>query len=259
MPKKVERTAPGSKNDWRITYSRGSKKWTNDRPGDGKGDPEEVEETFDDLTVKRGLKRLETAVNGYIRGKGSKAIQEAVEALEQHAGKDAARTAIRKLHSMERTELEEKKTDLQEKVVEGLDIAKKHLNRDRKKESRMKELKVARELVRMAKELTSKNWVYKWNTVKKIISAIESGRFTVEKGAQKMAKYLEDMSKRMSVSDYQRARVDMDEESLEDIKRDLEDNIIEEFKYNVDDESGFDYALSQLYDWGDAYSVWLGL
>ena len=61
MAKKVERTTPGSKNDWRITYNTGSKKWTNDRPGDGVGDPEELEETFDDLTVKRGLQRLEKA------------------------------------------------------------------------------------------------------------------------------------------------------------------------------------------------------
>lgn len=132
MAKKVERTAPGSKNDWRITYDSGSKKWTNDRPGDGKGDPEEIEETFDNLTVKRGLKRLEKAVNTYVAGKGTKAILEAVEALEQYAGKTQAKRAIRKVYSIEKTELESNKTDSQKKVVEGLSMAKKHLNRDRK-------------------------------------------------------------------------------------------------------------------------------
>ncbi|UCG39486.1 MAG: hypothetical protein JSV00_04490, partial [bacterium] len=32
-----------------------SKKWTNDRPGDRKGDPEKKEALFDDLTVRRGV------------------------------------------------------------------------------------------------------------------------------------------------------------------------------------------------------------
>jgi len=154
MAKRVERTAPGSKNDWRVTYNTGSKKWTNDRPGDGKGDPEELEETFDDLTVKRGLKRLEKAVNAYIKGKGTKAIKEAVEALEVHAGKDAAKTAIRKVHSIENTELKQNETDLQKKIVEGLGIAKDHLNRDRKG-SEMR--RAARELIKMARSLMATN------------------------------------------------------------------------------------------------------
>ena len=132
MAKEVERTKPGSKNDWRVTYDTGSKKWTNDRPGDGEGDPDAVREIFSDLTVKRGLKRLERAVNAFMRGKGTKAIQEAVEALEQHAGKDNARTVIRKVYSIEKMELEVTKSDVQKKIVEGLDVAKKHLNRDRK-------------------------------------------------------------------------------------------------------------------------------
>ena len=132
MPKKVERTAPGSKNKWRITYDSGSKKWTNDRPGDRRGDPEELEELFDDLTVKRGLRRLEQAVNAYVGGGSEDAIRKAVEEFELHAGADAARTAIRKVYSIENTELKQNETDLQKKVVEGLAVAKDHLNRNRK-------------------------------------------------------------------------------------------------------------------------------
>ena len=30
MPSKVDRTQPGSRNDWRITYDTGSQKWTNE-------------------------------------------------------------------------------------------------------------------------------------------------------------------------------------------------------------------------------------
>ena len=123
---KTERTKPGSKLDWRVTYDSGSKKWTNDRPGDGKGDPDEKEELFDDLTVKRGVDRLEKAVSGYADGKGSKAIENAVETLELHAGKDAAKAVIRAIY---------KAVKGNGKIEEGVGIAKNHVNRDRKKKA----------------------------------------------------------------------------------------------------------------------------
>ena len=132
MPTKTDRTAPGSENDWRLTYSTGSKKWTNDRPGDGKGDPDENEELSDDLTIKRGLKRLEKAVNDYIKGKGDKGIEDAVESLEQHAGTDNAKTVVREVYNIENKEGKDSDSALQDKVVQGLGIAKEHLNRDRK-------------------------------------------------------------------------------------------------------------------------------
>jgi hypothetical protein len=57
MGSKAERTKPGSKLDFRVTYDMGSKKWTNDRPGDGKGDPESKE----DLLVSMWLGRATRA------------------------------------------------------------------------------------------------------------------------------------------------------------------------------------------------------
>jgi len=148
MPK-VERTEPGSKNRFRVRYER-STKWTDDRPGDGidEDKEEEMEDLFSDLTIKRGLKRLEKAVNDFVGGKGPKGVQEAVEALEQHAGKDNAKTVVRRVHQVEKEELDAKESDVQKKVVEGLGVAKQHLNRDRK---------TALELLRIAKTLLGSN------------------------------------------------------------------------------------------------------
>ena len=142
MGSKVERTKPGSKLDFRVTYDTGSKKWTNDRPGDGKGDPEEREELFDDLTVKRGIERLERAVSAYAAGKGEKGIQNAVEHLEQYAGVDAARTVVRAIYKAVKGN--------DDKIEKGVAIAKDHVNRGRKKDAMnpaVELLKIARELI----------------------------------------------------------------------------------------------------------------
>ena len=125
MARKVERTQPGSKLDWRVTYDSGNKKWTNDRPGDGKGDPEERKNLFDDLTVQRGIDRLEKAIVAYAHGRGhSKVIKNAVELFEQYAGVEAARTAVRAIHKAVKGK--------DEAVEKGAEIAKTHVNRNRK-------------------------------------------------------------------------------------------------------------------------------
>jgi hypothetical protein len=144
MATKVERTTPGSVNDWRLTYDTGSKKWTNDRPGDGKNEnrANELEDLFGSPSVKRALKALEKGVKDFILGKGDKGIKSAVSGLENDVGEDDAKHVVRALYKAEKAE---KQTDLQKKVVEGLLIAKKHANRSRKA---MREQAIAEKITR---------------------------------------------------------------------------------------------------------------
>lgn len=125
--------------DWRITYDSGNKKWTNDRPGDGKGDPEERDDLFDDLTVKRAVKRLQKAIGDYAAGeKGAETVQKAVEDFELHAGVEAARTGVRAIHEAVKGK---------GKIEEGAEVAKDHVNRERKdmnREARIAERVAAR-------------------------------------------------------------------------------------------------------------------
>jgi len=135
MSTKVERTEPGSENEFRLTYDTGAKKWTNDKPGDGKGDPDELSDVFDDLSVKRGIKKLEKAVMAYAAekksGGGNKApIVKASKELELNVGSDKAKTVVRAIRKAETG----KKG--RESVVKGLDVAMEYLNRNRKATSR---------------------------------------------------------------------------------------------------------------------------
>ena len=128
MATKVDRTAPGSENSFRLTYNSGSKKWTNDRPGDGRGDPGEAEDIMDDLSVKRGLKRLEKAVMGYAAerkdGKGGnrQPIVKAAKEMETHIGSEKSKQAVRIVMKAERG------VEGREHVVDGLEVAMGYLN-----------------------------------------------------------------------------------------------------------------------------------
>lgn len=146
MARKVERTAPGSKLEFRVTYDSGKKKWTNDRPGDGKGDPDEKENLFDDLTVKRGIKRVQKAIGDYAAGdKGPQAVTNAVEAFEVYAGSEAAKTAIRAIFKAVRGK--------GKKLEQGASIAKDYVNRNRREAMNRK--RVAERLVAIAESLAS--------------------------------------------------------------------------------------------------------
>jgi hypothetical protein len=77
----VERTRPGSRNDWRITYSTGSQKWTDDKPGDGRNEEKqrEIDRLLDNDSVQKILQLLEDAVNAIVNGGGS--MEEVMKAV----------------------------------------------------------------------------------------------------------------------------------------------------------------------------------
>ena len=111
----VERTKPGSSLDFRLEYEN-SKKWTDDDPRDGIGEEGELEDIFDELDVKRMVKKLEKAVKSYLNG--DKGAQNELRArgkeMDRVLGEDRALTVVRHL----------KGSVDNKKVKEALEIAK---------------------------------------------------------------------------------------------------------------------------------------
>ena len=119
----VERTAPGSNNDFRLEYDN-SKKWTDDDPRDGIGDPDEREELFDDLSVKRMVKKLEKAVKKHLDAKdgATEDIKAVVKEMDTVLGQDVAKTVVRAIYE----------TVNDEKVKKVVGIAKGIMTEGRK-------------------------------------------------------------------------------------------------------------------------------
>ncbi len=126
--KKVERTEPGSANQYKVTYSTGKKKWTNDRPGDGVGDAtgRGAKKLMRDPAVKRGAKALVRAA------KADKGMKEAVNDLYMHIGKEKTITVIQILKDDGKLS--------EEKAKEASDMAKAR----RKGAGVLEELQLAR-------------------------------------------------------------------------------------------------------------------
>lgn len=128
---KTELTKPANQLDFRLTYSTGAKKWTDDRPGDGKN-PERknyLEEIFGRGDVKRALKVLEKAIGEYLETGSDKPIGDAVSKMVVDAGEDPTKDVIRHIHKIEKEQLDAGNgPDNQDKIVEGLGIAKNKMN-----------------------------------------------------------------------------------------------------------------------------------
>ena len=124
MASQVDRTKPGSRNDWRITYSTGSQKWTDDRPGDGVGesDAEMMSETLKDPSVQRGLSAIQKAIKGGSSPKG------AVEAMVRDIGTEKGRVVLNAVHraAKEAKSSEAEGWDKARKMVAGIkDVVKR--------------------------------------------------------------------------------------------------------------------------------------
>lgn len=97
--KKVERTAPGSKNKYKITYLDGQEKWTSDYPGDGRGsnrDKRLSERKQSRPSIKDATEKLGSAVKAYVDGGDKAAVVAAVDATIVHLGREVARETIGK-------------------------------------------------------------------------------------------------------------------------------------------------------------------
>lgn len=121
---------------------------------------------------------------------------------------------------------------------------------------------VASEILKIAKELMGRNWVYKWNDVKKIVADIGDGKLELAEGGKKMSTYIKAMASRMKAEEWKKKgfgdeRADMSDDDVAHMKSQIDD-IADEFE-NVDDEDNFDYVLSELYDFGDEYDIWMGM
>lgn len=96
--KKVERTSPSSKNHFKVTYWDGQEKWTDDYPGDGR--PGRRQERLEKRkrsrpSVKDAKETLGRAVKKYIGGGEKKGLEDAVDNVIVHLGREMARTTIR--------------------------------------------------------------------------------------------------------------------------------------------------------------------
>lgn len=113
--KKVERTAPGSKNHYKVTYWDGQEKWTDQYPGAGK--PGKREQKLENKkqgrpSVQDAKGTLAAAVKKYVSGGEKGILENAVDNVIVHLGREMAKETIRKY-------LKENKTDEDGKVKEA--------------------------------------------------------------------------------------------------------------------------------------------
>ena len=113
MASQVDRTQPGSKNDWRITYDTGSQKWTDDRPGDGIGDSsgDMLKETLDEPAVQRGLNTIQKAIEA------DKDLKPAVDAMIRDTGTEKGKTVLNAVYKAAKGSKQEEGWDKARKMV----------------------------------------------------------------------------------------------------------------------------------------------
>jgi hypothetical protein len=96
--KSVERTKPGSKNPYKITYMDGQEKWTDDRPGDGKLGPRSrrlLEKKQSRPSIQRSKKRLDIVRDKFVSGKvSSDGVNEVVDKIIVSLGREVAKETI---------------------------------------------------------------------------------------------------------------------------------------------------------------------
>jgi len=116
----VERTKPGSSLDFRLEYEN-SKKWTDDDPRDGIGEEGELEDIFDELDVKRMIKKLEKAVKSYLDGaKGAEDKLRAMgKEMDRVLGEDRALTVVRHLKGSVDNKKVKKALEITKDVIGG--------------------------------------------------------------------------------------------------------------------------------------------
>ena len=130
--KKVERTEPGSKNPFKVTFYDGQQKWTDDYPGDGRGGRREhrkEERKQRRPSVKREKVNLDGALKKFVDGEWDAGnLGQAVRDVTVHLGREDARETIgRWLKS---------KGEMDGKAKEGLEIIRKNkVDTLRKKEA----------------------------------------------------------------------------------------------------------------------------
>ena len=113
--KKVERTAPGSKNHYKVTYLDGQEKWTDQYPGAGQ--PGKREQKLEKKkqgrpSVQDAKGTLAAAVKKYVGGGEKGSLVSAVDNVIVHLGREMAKETIRKY-------LKENKTDEDGKLKEA--------------------------------------------------------------------------------------------------------------------------------------------
>ena len=97
---KVERTSPGSKNPYKITFHDGTQKWTDDYPGDGKGGRREhrkEERKQRRPSVKDDRVKLDSYLKRFVDGELDAAgLSKVVDDIVVHLDRELARETIGK-------------------------------------------------------------------------------------------------------------------------------------------------------------------
>ena len=126
MASETDRTQPGSKNDWRITYDTGSQKWTDDFPGDGVGPNSGrlLKDTLKEPSVQRGLSAISTAI------KKDKRLDEPVKGLVRDVGSEKGKIVLNAVYKGV------KDAEGDEKMLKGWDKARKMVASSRSRKIR---------------------------------------------------------------------------------------------------------------------------
>ena len=148
--KKVERTSPGSKNPYKVTYHDGQQKWTDDLPGDGKGGRREhrkEERKQNRPSIKDDRVKLDGALKSFVDGNSDEgSLSKAVDDVIVHLGREVARETLGKWISS--------KGDVDGKAKEGLEVIRKRkIDVLRKKEA------MSNRIDRIAKKLEARSFI----------------------------------------------------------------------------------------------------
>lgn len=96
--KSVEMTSPGSKNKYKVTYWNGKEKWTDDKPGDGKGGRREErlkEKKQSRPSLQDAKQKLEKAYLSYVDGNSDESgLKQVVDDVIVKLGRELSREVI---------------------------------------------------------------------------------------------------------------------------------------------------------------------
>jgi len=134
--RKLERTVPGSKNEWRVTYPSGQQKWTNDVPGDGRN-PNREREMADLMRrpdVRRVVGMVEDAVTNFLDNGDKGVLEDAATKARIHVGLEPALHVVRRVQDLAHEELKSLKSEgsmvRQKRAMEAVGTILDDLNRE---------------------------------------------------------------------------------------------------------------------------------
>ena len=160
VPKDIERTKPGSRMRYKLTYPDGNEKWVREKPGH-KSEKWKVREKKRMLKlhpeIKEYFAKLQVVIDKWIAGEAEdKDIEKTAREFETTAGWNKARMVTRRLKRSERVKAEKaekgEQKDYYTKLLEALQIAVEFTNR-RSRDKREKKSHLEDRMIRIAQRV----------------------------------------------------------------------------------------------------------